>query len=274
MTAALQGVRVLDLSRYVAGAYCAKLLAAFGAEVIKVEPPGTGDPARAVGPFLHDRRDPETSALFLYLNTGKQGLTLNLKHPQGREILKALARHSDMLIENFAPRVMPSLGLDYATLRALNPRLIMVSISNFGQCGPYRDYKANDMISYALGGYMYLNGHPQRPPLSGGGHQPAYQGGLHGYSGAMAALMARQQNGQGPARGRLDPGVHGLHPPVYHQPLRVRRPHSEAPRQPLSTRPPDYHLPLQGRPDIPGCQHAGAIRAVPDPDWPGRTPGR
>jgi len=197
MTAALQGIRVLDLSRYVAGAYCAKLLAAFGAEVIKVEPPGTGDPARSVGPFLDDRPDPETSALFLYLNTGKRGLTLNLKHPQGRGILKALARDTDVLVENFAPRVMPSLGLDYAALRAVNPRLVMVSISNFGQSGPYRDYKADDMIAYALGGYMYLNGHPQRPPLSGGGHQPAYQGALHGYSGAMAALMARQQSGQG-----------------------------------------------------------------------------
>ena len=197
MTAALHNLRVLDLSRYVAGAYCAKLLAAFGAEVIKVEPPGTGDPARAVGPFLNDRPDPETSALFLYLNTGKKGLTLNLKHPQGRDILLALARHADVLVENFTPRVMPSLGLDYGVMRAVNPKLVMVSISSFGQTGPYRDYKADDMILYALGGYMYLNGHPQRQPLSGGGHQPAYQGGLHGYSGAMAALLARLRSGQG-----------------------------------------------------------------------------
>ena len=197
MTAALQNIRVLDLSRYVAGAYCAKLLAAFGAEVIKVEPPVKGDPARAVGPFLNDRPHPETSALFLYLNTGKKGLTLNLKHSQGRDILKALARQTDILVENFSPRVMPSLGLDYNVLRAVNPKLVMVSISSFGQSGPYRDYKADDMISYALGGYMYLNGHPQRPPLYGGGHQPAYQGGLHGYSGAMAALMARMRTGQG-----------------------------------------------------------------------------
>ena len=150
-----------------------------------------------MGPFLNDRRDPETSALFLYLNTGKKGLTLNLKHPQGRDILLALARHADVLVENFTPRVMPSLGLDYGVLRAVNPKLVMVSISSFGQTGPYRDYKADDMILYALGGYMYLNGHPQRQPLSGGGHQPAYQGGLHGYSGAMAALLARQQSGQG-----------------------------------------------------------------------------
>ena len=197
MTAALQNIRVLDLSRYVAGAYCAKLLASFGAEVIKVEPPVKGDPARAVGPFLNDRPHPETSALFLYLNTGKKGLTLNLKHSQGRDILKALARQTDILVENFSPRVMPSLGLDYNVLRAVNPNLVMVSISSFGQSGPYRDYKADDMISYALGGYMYLNGHPQRPPLYGGGHQPAYQGGLHGYSGAMAALMARMRTGQG-----------------------------------------------------------------------------
>lgn len=197
MTAALGNIRVLDLSRYVAGAYCAKLFAAFGAEVIKVEPPGTGDPARAVGPFLNDQFDRETSALFLYLNTGKKGLTLNLKHPQGRDILKALARHADVLVENFTPRVMPSLGLDYSVLQAVNPKLVMVSISSFGQNGPYRDYKANDMIMYALGGYMYLNGHPQRSPLSGGGHQPAYQGGLHGYGGAMAALMARLSSGRG-----------------------------------------------------------------------------
>ncbi len=197
MTAALQGLRVLDLSRYVAGAYCAKMLAAFGAEVIKVEPPGACDPARAVGPFLDDRPHPETSALFLYLNTGKQGLTLNLKHPQGAEILKALVRDTDVLVENFTPRVMPALGLDYDTLRAINPRLVMVSISSFGQSGPYRDYKANSMIAYALGGYMYLNGHPAREPLHGGGRQPAYQGGLHGYSGAMAAIMAREQSGQG-----------------------------------------------------------------------------
>ena len=165
--------------------------------MIKVEPPGTGDPARAVGPFLNDRPDPETSALFLYLNTGKKGLTLNLKHPQGRDILLALARHADVLVENFTPRVMPSLGLDYGVLRAVNPKLVMVSISSFGQTGPYRDYKADDMILYGLGGYMYLNGHPQRQPLGGGGHQPAYQGGLHGYSGAMAALLARQHSGQG-----------------------------------------------------------------------------
>jgi crotonobetainyl-CoA:carnitine CoA-transferase CaiB-like acyl-CoA transferase len=197
MTTALHGLRVLDLSRYVAGAYCAKMLAAFGAEVIKVEPPGTGDPARAVGPFLHDRPDPETSALFLYLNTGKQGLTLNLKHPQGVDILKALVRDTDILVENFRPSVMPGLGLDYATLRTVNPRLIMVSISSFGQSGPYRDYKANSMIAYALGGYMYLNGHAEREPLSGGGRQPAYQGALHGYAGALAALMARAQSGQG-----------------------------------------------------------------------------
>ncbi|MEE9147391.1 MAG: CoA transferase, partial [Candidatus Tectomicrobia bacterium] len=151
MTAALQSLRVLDLSRYVAGAYCAKMLAAFGADVIKVEPPGTGDPARAVGPFPDDRPDPETSALFLYLNTGKQGLTLNLKHPKGVDILKALVRDTDILVENFRPRVMPGLGLDYATLRAINPRLVMVSISSFGQSGPYRDYKANTMVSYALG---------------------------------------------------------------------------------------------------------------------------
>ena len=132
MTAALQGIRVLDLSRYIAGAYCAKMLAAFGAEVIKVEPPGTGYPARAVGPFPDDRPGLETSALFLYPNTAKQGLTLNLKHLKGVDIVKALVRDTEVLVESFTPRVMPGLGLDYTTLRAINPRLVMVSISSFG----------------------------------------------------------------------------------------------------------------------------------------------
>jgi CoA:oxalate CoA-transferase len=195
MSGALSGVRVLDLSRYVAGAYCGKLLASFDAEVIKVEQPGTGDPARAMGPFAGGERHAEASAPYLYLNTGKRSLSLDLK--QGGDILKALVRDTDILIENFSPRVMPALGLDYETLKAVNPKLIMVSISNFGQSGPYRDYRANTMTGLAMGGYMFINGAPDRAPLSGGGHQPAYQGALHGYTGAMAALLAREATGRG-----------------------------------------------------------------------------
>ena len=194
---ALEGITVLDLSHYVAGAFCGKVLAAFGAEVIKVEPPQTGDGARRIGPFPGGRPDPEASALFLYLNTGKKGLTLDLDTREGADVLKELVVHADVLVENFAPGVMESWGLDYTTLSAINSRLVMASISNFGQAGPYRDYRADTMVEMALSGQMYINGHPDREPLSSMGHQPAYQGGLYAYSGIMAALLARDRDGRG-----------------------------------------------------------------------------
>ncbi len=126
---ALSELRVLDLGRGVAGPYCACLLAGFGAEVIKVEPPGKGDPARSLGPFLNDEPHPERSGLFLYMNTGKKGVTLDLESPTGTGILKELARDVDVLVENFEPGMMPSFGLSYETLRETNPCLVMVSIS-------------------------------------------------------------------------------------------------------------------------------------------------
>jgi CoA:oxalate CoA-transferase len=155
---ALEGVKVLDLGHHIAGPYCARLLANSGAEVIKVERP-EGDPARRLPPFYHDELNSEKSLLFLYLNTSKRSVTLNLKSQPGREILLELVKDSDILVENFSPRVMPSLGLDYQTLSKLNPSLVMVSISNFGQTGPYRDYKATEIVEYGLGGLMGVDGH-------------------------------------------------------------------------------------------------------------------
>ena len=194
---ALAELTVLDLSHYVAGAYCGKLLAAFGAEVIKIEAPGVGDGARRVGPFPDGTTDPEASALYLYLNTGKKGLTLDLASDDGAAILKKLVAQADVLIENFAPSVMKSMGLDYATLNSINPRLVMASISNFGQSGPYRDYRADTMVEMALSGQMYVNGDPDREPLSSTGYQPSYQAALYAYSGIMAALLARDRDGTG-----------------------------------------------------------------------------
>jgi crotonobetainyl-CoA:carnitine CoA-transferase CaiB-like acyl-CoA transferase len=194
---ALAELTVLDLSHYVAGAYCGKLLAAFGAEVIKIEAPGMGDGARQVGPFPDGNPDPEASALYLYLNTGKKGLTLDLASDGGGAVLKELVAQADVLIENFAPGVMESMGLDYATLNAINPRLVMASISNFGQSGPYRDYRADTMVEMALSGQMYVNGDPEREPLSSTGYQPSYQAALYAYSGVMAALIARDRDGRG-----------------------------------------------------------------------------
>ncbi|MBW2085685.1 MAG: CoA transferase [Deltaproteobacteria bacterium] len=194
---ALEGIKVLDLSQYISGSYCAKLLGALGAEVIKVEKPGPGDKARSIGPFLDDNPHLERSAFFLYLNTNKKSITLDLETKAGVDILKDLVKEVDVLVENFKPSVMASLGLGYETLDKINRGLVMVSITDFGQTGPYRDYKGGRLVGNALSGYMYINGDPGREPLAGGGEQPAYQGGLHAFTGVMAALFAREASGQG-----------------------------------------------------------------------------
>ncbi|PKB68230.1 MAG: hypothetical protein BZY81_02645 [SAR202 cluster bacterium Io17-Chloro-G4] len=193
---ALEGVKVLDLTHHVAGPYCTKLLADFGADVVKVERPG-GDPARRIPPFYHDETGPDNSLLFLYLNTSKQGVTLNLKTPRGLKMLKELVRDSDVLVENFAPTVMPSLGLDYPTLEEINPSLVVVSISNFGQNGPYRDYKANDIVEYALGGLMYIFGSYDREPLKHALHQAQFKAGTNAASATLMAMYHQRLTGEG-----------------------------------------------------------------------------
>ena len=193
---ALEGVKVLDLTHHIAGPWCTKLLADFGADVLKVERPA-GDPARSMPPFYHDEIDGEKSLLFLYLNTSKRGVTLNLKTQQGVQILKELVADADLLVENYSPRVMPSLGLDYETLRGLNPALVMVSISNFGQTGPYRDYRATDIVEYALGGLMYIFGHYDREPLKHALHQAQFKTGTNAASAALMALYHQRTTGQG-----------------------------------------------------------------------------
>jgi len=184
----LSGIKVIDLTHYIAGPYCTKLMAALGAEVIKIERPGEGDGTRKMGPFPDDRPDPERSGLFLYLNTNKRSVTLNLKTSTGIRILKDVVREADVLVENFMPRVMPSLGLDQKTLEEINPRLVMTSISNFGQTGPYSDYKANEVTVFALGGLMELLGDEGREPLKFGGSPGQYMAGLAAFSGSMVAL--------------------------------------------------------------------------------------
>jgi len=194
---ALAGVRVLDLTHYLAGPYATKLMAGYGAEVIKVERPGSGDPSRAIGPFVTPHPDPETSIPFLYLNTGKLGVTLDLKRAEGREIFTALVRQADVLVESFAPRVMPGLGFSYETLRAVNPRLVMTSISNFGQSGPYRDYRAAEIVEYALSGLMALTGDPARAPLASGPAMTQATAGMCAYVGTLTALFQRGRTGEG-----------------------------------------------------------------------------
>ena len=193
---ALEGVRVLDLTHHIAGPWCTKLLADYGADVIKVERP-EGDPARRMAPFFHDQTGPENSLLFLYLNTSKRGVTLNLKTRQGRQMLRELVLDADLLVENFSPRVMPSLGLDYDCLREVNPALVMLSISNFGQTGPYRDYKVTEIVEYALGGLMYIFGAYDREPLKHTLHQAQFKSGTNSASAALMALYYQRLTGRG-----------------------------------------------------------------------------
>lgn len=182
---ALSGVKVLDLTWYISGPYCAKLLADYGADVLKVERPGEGDPARKMGPFFKDDPHPEKSGLFLYLNTNKKGITLDLKSSFGKDVIRELVKDVDILVESFSPGVMDRLGLSHDDLEKVNPRLVFTSISNFGQFGPYRDYKASELIIYGMGGAMNESGLPDREPLKKATGTPVLFS-----AGNMAALAA------------------------------------------------------------------------------------
>jgi len=197
MNKALGNITVFDASEQISGAYCTKLLSGFGAEVIKVEKPGEGDRARKAGPFPANLPHPEKSALFLYLNTRKKSITLNLNCQTGKEIFQHLVKKADVLVENFHPGDKAKIGLDFKRLLKIQPALIMASITPFGQTGPYRDYKATSMTSYAMGGQMYVCGDADREPLFCGSSQPEYIAGLYGFVGIMAALHARRQTGKG-----------------------------------------------------------------------------
>ena len=194
---ALSDVKVLDLTWYISGPCCTRLLADYGADVIKVERPGEGDPARRMGPFLGDDPHLEKSGLFLHLNNNKRSITLNLKSQTGKKIFEELVKDVDILVESFSPRVMPSLGLSYEELEKINPKLVMTSVSNFGQSGPYRDYKASDLIIYGMGGAMYSNGLPDREPLKKGERITEYQGGYHAAAATMMAFLAARTQGVG-----------------------------------------------------------------------------
>jgi crotonobetainyl-CoA:carnitine CoA-transferase CaiB-like acyl-CoA transferase len=198
---ALQGLRVVECGQLVSAAYAAKLLADLGAEVIKVEPPGNGDAARQRGPFPGGVAHPEKSGAFLYLNTNKRGVTLDLVQPRGRELLRKLAAEADVLIHNFSPLQMDAAGVDYDGLAAANRGLVVVSITPFGLIGPHRDYQATDLTLWSAGGVAYLNGGgpgaDDLPPLKAFGMQSEFQGGLNAALAGMAALFARLRTGVG-----------------------------------------------------------------------------
>jgi len=192
----LSPYRVLDLTDE-KGLLCGKLLGDLGADVIKVERPG-GDPARNIGPFYHDEVNPEKSLLWWAFNTSKRGITLDIENADGQETFKKLVSTAGFVIESFSPGYMDRLGLGYKALEKLNPGIIMVSISPFGQSGPYKDYKAPDIVAWAMGGKMYLWGDADRPPIRISYHSQAYlHAGGEAAVGAMLALRHRQATGEG-----------------------------------------------------------------------------
>lgn len=189
---ALQGLRVLDLSRVLAGPYCTMMLADLGAEVIKVERPGEGDDSRAFSPFIG-----KESAYFMSLNRGKQSIALDFKQPKDLKIFWELVKQCDVIVENYRPGTMEKLGIGYEDIRKVNPKIIYAAISGFGHTGPYSQLPAYDMIVQALGGIMSITGEPGRPPTRVGTSVGDITAALFGAIGILTALNVRHVTGLG-----------------------------------------------------------------------------
>ena len=187
--------RVLDLTDE-RGVLCGKILGDLGADVIQVEPPG-GSPARQVGPFYDDDPAPDNSLYWWAYCANKRGITLDLEHHDGRALLERLLPSADFLVESFDPGYLDSIGLGYSRLSALNPRLVMASITAFGQDGPYANYQATDITGMALGGFMHLTGDPDRPPLRPSFPHFYLHGSAAAAAGSMLAHTHRALTGQG-----------------------------------------------------------------------------
>src|SRR5215510_16041236 len=196
----LSGLKVVECGNLVSAAYLGKLLADFGAEVIKVEEPG-GDLSRRRGPFPGDTPHPEKSGLFLYLNTNKLGVTLNLHDAKGQGLLHSLCAQADIVIHNYHPKDMAGLGLEWERLRRVNPGLIVTTISYFGCSGPYRDYNAYEITGTNAGGWAFISpgasDYPELPPLKAFGQQADFQGGVHGGVATLGAYYHKCLTGEG-----------------------------------------------------------------------------
>src|SRR3990172_8968015 len=190
---ALEGLRVLDIATYVAAPFCAELLGEFGAEVIKVEMPGTGDPLRVLG-----TRVDGMGLWWLSESRNKKSVTCDMRTPSGQDLLRRLVGVSDILVENFRPGTLERWNLGYEALAQVNPGLIMVRISGYGQTGPYSPRPAFGRIAAAFSGMAYVSGYPDRPPVSPGTPTvPDYSAGVFGALGALIAKAYRDRTGQG-----------------------------------------------------------------------------
>jgi len=188
----LKGVRVVDLSRAMAGPYCTMMLADAGAEVIKVEPP-IGDETRLWGPPFQDGE----STYFMSVNRNKRSIVLDLKKEGAKEVLRRLISRADVLVENFRPGVMEKMGFGYEEVSKTNPRIVYCSISGFGQWGPYRDRPGYDLIAYALSGMMSITGHEDAPPVKAGVPVSDIGAGMFAAFAIVSALLRRTSTGKG-----------------------------------------------------------------------------
>ena len=193
----LAGLNVLELGESISAPYCGKLLADMGAQVVKIERPGAGDQAREYGPFLNEQPHPERSGLFLYLNSGKRSVTLDWHTADGCALLKRLLQDADVLVVDTQPGALERLGLALDHLQAASPRLVVASITDFGDSGPYSSWTSTPLVNLALGGFLYLSGDEGREPLMLPGFQADYLAGLHGYLGVTMALWSRSETGEG-----------------------------------------------------------------------------
>jgi crotonobetainyl-CoA:carnitine CoA-transferase CaiB-like acyl-CoA transferase len=185
-------LKILDFTNEMGG-YCTKLFADLGATVLKVEPL-TGESTRKLSPFFHDIPNDETSLYHFFLNTNKKSMTLDIETATGQQIVKELIKEYDVIVENFLPDYLPSLGLGYQQLKEINPNIIFTSITPFGQDGPYKHYKATDIVGVAMGGLMYLGGYPDTPPVRPYGNQSYFAASLFGAVGTLLAIYARDLN--------------------------------------------------------------------------------
>ena len=190
MEKVLNGIRVLDFTQVLAGPFCTMNLADFGAEVIKIERPGTGDGSRIFGPFVNGY-----SGYYTLVNRGKKGVAIDLK--KGKDIIYEMVKHCDIVVENFKPGVMAKLGYSYDKLKEINPKIIYCSVSGFGQDSPYRDLPAYDIVAQGMSGMMSITGYPDNPPARVGSSLGDVSAGLYAFAGIMLALYNRERTGVG-----------------------------------------------------------------------------
>lgn len=196
MPGPLAGVTVLDFTQLIAGPFATRMLADYGADVVKIEPPG-GEPGRRLKPLQGTAPDPERSGLFFALNTNKRSVVIDAATAGGQQALLALARRADLVVESFPPGVMARLGLGYDALAKVRPDIVLASLTSFGQTGPWRDWTVSETVLYAMGGDMYHQGLDGREPLKQGGTVTTIQVGAMAAAACMAALLARGRSGRG-----------------------------------------------------------------------------